>query len=80
MTRKEELKTIMVAVINGHYTAEDLNLFKSEYGWADWMNAYTEAEDDESISESESRQIDKIIEEGFRMAFDPDWRKIYYLD
>lgn len=77
MTRAEELQTIMESVINGHYTEDDLELFKAEYGWADWMCDYTEAADDEAISESTAKVIDKILEEGFKMAFDPICIEIY---
>lgn len=74
MTRAEELKKIMIAVINGGYSEEDFNLFKAEYGWADWMSDYVE---DEEITESESREIDEILAEGFRMAFDETERELY---
>jgi hypothetical protein len=74
MTRAEELKEIMIAVINGGYSEEDFNLFKAEYGWADWMSDYVE---DEEITESESSEIDKILAEGFKMAFDETDRKLY---
>ena len=76
MTRAEELKEIMIAVINGGYSEEDFNLFKAEDGRADGMNDYVENEDEE-ITESESREIDKILAEGFRMAFDEIDRKLY---
>lgn len=76
MTRADELKEIMIAVINGGYSEEDFNLFKAEYGWADWMIDYVENEDEE-ITESESREIDKILAEGFRMAFDEANKKLY---
>lgn len=76
MTRAEELKEIMTAVIKGSYSEEDFNVFKAEYGWADWMIDYVENEDEE-ITESESREIDKILAEGFRMAFDETDRKLY---
>ena len=67
MTRAEELKEIMTAVINGGYSEEDFDLFKAEYGWADWMGYYVE---DEEITESESKEIDAILTEGFRKALD----------
>ena len=76
MTRAEELKEIMISVINGGYSEEDFNLFKNEYGWADWMLEYVENEDEE-ITESESKTIDKILKEGFEMAFNEQWKKIY---
>lgn len=74
MTRAEELKEIMIAVINGGYSEEDFTVFKAEYGWADWMIDYVE---NEEITESESREIDEILEEGFRMAFDETERELY---
>ena len=76
MTRADELKEIMTAVIKGGYSEEEFNLFKAEYGWADWMIDYVENEDEE-ITESEAKAIDKILEEGFRMAFDKIDRKLY---
>lgn len=79
MTRSEKLKAIMESVINGHYSQDEFDLFKAEYGWVDWMNDYTDAEEDEEISETESREIDAVLEEGFKMAFDADFRKIYGL-
>ena len=41
------------------YTSCDL--FLSEYGWADWMDDYTDAEDGEEASEAEIRRIDDLI-------------------
>ena len=79
MTKSEKLKAIMESVINGHYSQDEFDLFKAEYGWVDWMNDYTDAEEDVEISESESREIDAVLEEGFKMAFDANWRKIYGL-
>lgn len=79
MTRSEKLKAIMESVINGHYSQDEFDLFKAEYGWVDWMNDFTDAEEDEEISETESREIDAVLEEGFKMAFDADFRKIYGL-
>lgn len=76
MTRADELKEIMTAVINGGYSEEEFNLFKAEYGWADWMIDYVENEDEE-ITESEAKAIDKILEEGFNMAFNEIDRKLY---
>lgn len=43
------------------YTSCDL--FLSEYGWADWMDDYTDAEDGEEASEAEIRRIDDLIME-----------------
>lgn len=74
MTRAEELKEIMIAAINGGYSEEDFNLFKAEYGWEDWMDNYVE---NEEITESESSEIDEILAEGFRMAFDETAKKLY---
>ena len=79
MTRAEKLKTIMEFVINSHYSQEEFRLFKAEYGWADWMNDYTEAGECEEISEGESKAIDSILEEGFKMAFDEQSRELYGL-
>lgn len=76
MTRAEELKDIMQAVINGHYSEDDFNKFKGDYGWADWMSEYTESEDG-PVTESESREIDKILLEGFKMAFNPETVKVW---
>lgn len=79
MTRSDELKEVMKAVIAGKYTEDDFQLFKDEYGWAEWMLAYVESED-EPISESEAKTIDKILEEGFKMAFDHQSRKLYGIE
>lgn len=77
MTRADELKEIMQEVVSRNYTRDEFQLFKDEYGWKDWMNDYTNAAEDGEISESESREIDKILEEGFKMAFDSQCREIY---
>lgn len=77
MTRAEEMKAIMDAVIAGGYAEDEFRRFKDEYGWADWMNEYTEAEEDEPMSESEMKVVDEILEKGFRMAFDSQSRKVY---
>jgi hypothetical protein len=79
MTRAEELKTIMEFVINNHYSQDEFDLFKAEYGWEDWMNDYTDAEEDKELSETEIREIDAILEEGFKMAFDDTSRQVYGL-
>ncbi|MBD5411720.1 MAG: hypothetical protein HDR51_03105 [Treponema sp.] len=70
MTRAEELKAIKDAVIAGGYSDGEFEKFKDEYGWADWMSDYTEAEEDEPMSESEIKVVDEILQEGFRMAFE----------
>ena len=67
----------MEFVIEGGYSQEDFNIFKAEYGWADWMNDYTEAEECEELSEAEIREIDAVLEEGFKMAFDSVDRQVY---
>ena len=69
MTRAEELKAIRDAVIAGGYSEDEFGKFKDEYGWVNWMSDYTEAEEDEPMSESEIKVVDEILEEGFRMAF-----------
>ena len=70
MTRAEELDHIVEAVKKGGYSRDEFNQFAAEYGWQDWMNDYTEAADGDPITEAESREIDKILEQGFKMAFD----------
>ncbi len=77
MTRADELKAIMEAVVAGNYEEDQFGLFKAEYGWEDWMNDYTDAAEDEEISEAESREIDEVLQQGFKMAFDPQSRTIY---
>lgn len=77
MTRADELKEIMQEVVSRNYKEDEFQLFKQEYGWQDWMNDYTNSAEDGEISESESREIDAILEEGFKMAFDSQWREIY---
>ena len=80
MTRADEIKAIIEAVVTGGYQQEEFQLFKDEYGWVDWMNDYTDAAEDEDISESESREIDEILREGFDKAFDEQAREIYLRD
>ena len=70
MTRAEELETIKNAVAKGGYSQEEFKLFAAEYSWQDWMNDYTEAAEDEEISESESEEIDAILREGFNLVFE----------
>ena len=77
MTRLDELRIIMESVISGQYSRDQFNLFSAEYGWEDWMNKYTEAGEDEELSEEESEEIDAILKEGFKMAFDDDYRKVW---
>lgn len=77
MTLSEKHKIIMKRVINSHYQEDEFELFKAEYGWEDWMNDYTEAEEDEPITEQEQEEIEEILKEGFEMAFDKQWKKIY---
>lgn len=36
--------------------------FCGDYGWQDWMNAYTDAAEDEPISDKESADIDGYLE------------------
>ena len=77
MTRAEELTIIMKDVISNHYNKDEFDIFKAEYGWADWMNAYTEAQEREECSDSDLREIDTILEEGFRMAFDEAAKEVF---
>lgn len=39
----------------------DFETFRNDYGWADWMNDFTDAEDGESCTEEEIRIIDEVI-------------------
>ena len=39
----------------------DFETFRNDYGWADWMNDYTDAADDEPCAEAEIRIIDEVI-------------------
>jgi hypothetical protein len=38
---------------------QEFNTYINEAGWEDWMNEYTEASEDEEISEIESEKIEK---------------------
>ena len=38
---------------------KEFDLYINEAGWEDWMNEYTEASEDEEISETESEEIEK---------------------
>lgn len=44
---------------------QDFIVYIAEAGWEDWMNAYTEAEDDESVSEEEIEAIEIVQAEKF---------------
>lgn len=74
MTRADVLKAIMDAVVAGKYEEDQFDLFKAEYGYEDWMDDYVSGEE---LSEAESREIDEVLQQGFKMAFDPQWRTIY---
>ena len=51
------------------YKDDEFYLFACEEGWQDWMQDFTEAKEEEAISERESKEIDeelKIIWDNFR--------------
>lgn len=75
MTRDEINQNIITFVLNGGYDSDDYENFTADYGWKEWMNAYTEADDMEVCSEAELKEINEILKEGFRMAFDEDEKK-----
>lgn len=60
----EEVKNNLVEEVK-KYSKDEFQLFCDEYGWADWMNEFTEAKDGEPISELECKEIDKILKEAF---------------
>ena len=75
MTRNEINYNIITFVLNGGYDSDDYENFTADYGWKEWMNAYTEADDMEVCSEAELKEINEILKEGFKMAFDEDEKK-----
>jgi len=75
MTRNEINQNIMTFVLNGGYGSDDYESFKADYGWKEWMNAYTDADDMEACSEAELKEINEILKEGFKMAFDEAFMK-----
>ena len=75
MTRDEINQNIITFVFNGGYDSDDYESFKTDYGWKKWMNAYTDADDMEVYSEAELKEINEILKEGFKMAFDEDEKK-----
>lgn len=42
---------------------ESFDLFCAEYGWQDWMNEFTDADEDEPISDEDSRRINDYMRE-----------------
>lgn len=49
-----------------NYESDQLELFKAELGWQDWMNVFTESEEGGEITESEAKEIDEVLDEVFR--------------
>lgn len=50
------------------YDSSDIELYKAEIGWEDWMEDFTDASDGECISEAECTLIEKVLDEAFDMA------------
>ena len=50
------------------YSENEFQLFVDELGWEDWMNSFTDADEGEAISETECKEIDKILKEVFEKA------------
>lgn len=63
----EKLKERLISEAKG-YGKDEFTLFCAELGWEDWMNDYTEAPEDEPISESEIEEIDEILKDIFDCA------------
>ena len=66
-----ELKATIVAIASS-YEANEYSLFEAEYGWKDWMNDFTEAEEGEPCSEAEIERINVILQECFDEAHQED--------
>ena len=45
------------------YPEDQFELYKAEAGWQDWMNEYTEANEEDPASEREIKEIEKIQKE-----------------
>lgn len=63
----EETRNSLIAEAK-KYGADEFELFTAELGWQDWMNAYTEAEEGEEITEKEASEIDKDLKAIFKEA------------
>lgn len=64
---KEETRKRLMEVARS-YENDQLELFIAELGWEDWMNEYTDASDDEEITEAEAEAIDEELKEIFNEA------------
>ena len=64
--KMEEMQKVIEAA--KAYADDEQRRFKDEYGWADWMNQYTEAGDGEEPTEAEMDGIDKVLDEAWERS------------
>ena len=57
------------------YSEDDLSLFIGEIGWEEWMNDFTEAAEEDPITEEEEFYIDEILKEIFWLAHGRHYHK-----
>lgn len=50
------------------YKDNEFELYKAETEWQDWMENFTDAADDEMISEKDGKVIDSILEVIFKFV------------
>ena len=50
------------------YKNDELELYKAETGWQDWMENFTNAPEGEQFSQSEGELIDGILTEVFKFV------------
>lgn len=65
MTRQEELD--FLASDSRNYTDDEFELYIAEAGWQEWMGSYA-ANDDETPTESEFKEILEIQYRGFMQS------------
>lgn len=72
---KKEIRNEIKAMM-ANYSKDDFELFCAEYGWADWMNDYTDAKEDEPITEREAKEIDDVLLEIWEEVHSNEVKKI----
>ena len=51
------------------YSEDNFKLFIAEYGWVDWMNAYTDVCDDEEPSNEEMYELNQDLKSMWKDYF-----------
>lgn len=64
---KEDTKERLVGIAK-NYSYEELELFKAELGWEDWMNDFCDCADDDEPTPNELKNIDITLKEVFDLA------------